>query len=164
MRYRLLITAALMLSPFTAGAQTASTSASVTVENYALSIVKGQDLSFGIITPSASINGTMTLAPSGGVSTTGGVTSIPNSGYGPASYIARGVPLAGFSITLPSAITLTSSRGSLTVDNFSRSGPTPISLDNIGESYFNVGATIQVGAGQLPGNYTGTFDVTVAYN
>jgi spore coat protein U-like protein len=156
MRYRLLITAALMLSPFTAGAQTASTSASVTVENYALSIVKGQDLSFGIITPSASING--------GVSTTGGVTSIPNSGYGPASYIARGVPLAGFSITLPSAITLTSSRGSLTVDNFSRSGPTPISLDNIGESYFNVGATIQVGAGQLPGNYTGTFDVTVAYN
>ena len=37
-------------------------------------------------------------------------------------------------------------------------------LNNNSKNFFSVGATIQIGASQLPGNYTGTFDVTVAYN
>ncbi len=166
MRYGLLIAAALILSPFAASAQTASTTASVNIENYALNITKNQDLNFGGIIPSAIISGTMDLSPSGVVSTTGGVTSRPSSGYTPAAYTISGVPGASFSVTLaPSIVTLYSARGSLTVGDFVRSGPTTVLLDNNnGLAYFFIGATLFVNAGQLPGNYTGTFDVTVAYN
>jgi hypothetical protein len=165
MKYGLLITAALMLSPFAASAQTASTTASVDIENYALDITKNLDLSFGSITPSASADGTMTLAPNGLVSTTGGVTSRSGSGYSPAAYRISGVPAASFSVTIaPGTVALSGPGQTLTVSDFVLSQATLITLDNSGLAFFNVGATLFVNAGQLPGNYTGTFDVTVAYN
>ena len=165
MKYGILITAALMLSPFAASAQTASTTASVDIENYALDITKNQDLSFGSITPSASADGTMTLSPNGVVSTTGGVTSRSGSGYSPAAYTISGVPAATFSVTIaPTTVTLSGPGGPLIVSDFALNQATPITLDASGLAFFNVGATLYVNAGQLPGNYTGTFDVTVAYN
>ena len=166
MKYGFLIAAALILSPFSASAQTASTTASVDIENYAIDITKNQDLNFGSVAPSASTNGTMVLDHGGGVYTSGGVTSLPNSGYSPAAYTISGVPAASFSVTIaPTIVTLSGPRGTLTVGAFVRSGPTPISLDSsTGLASFTVGATLYVNAGQLPGNYTGTFDVTVAYN
>ncbi len=165
MKYGILITAALMLSPFAASAQTANTTASVNIENYALNITKTQDLNFGSIIPSASIDGTMTLAPNGPVSTTGGVTSRSGSGYSPASYTISGVPAASFSVTIaPTTVTLSGPGGPLIVSDFVLNQATPITLNNSGVAFFNVGATLFVNASQLPGNYTGTFDVTVAYN
>ncbi len=166
MKHGLLITAALMLSPFAASAQTASTTASATIENYALNIVKLQDLNFGSVIPSASIDGTMVLSPSGAPSTTGGVIYRLNSGYGQASYAVSGVPAASFSVTIaPASVTLSSPRATLSVGSFAISQATPIVIDgSTGIAYFTVGATLFVRAGQLPGNYTGTFDVTVAYN
>lgn len=165
MKYGILITAALMLSPFAASAQTASTTASVDIENYALDITKNQDLSFGSITPSASADGTMTLSPNGLVTTTGGVTSRSGSGYSPAAYTISGVPAASFSVAIaPTTVTLSGPGGPLIVSDFVLTQATPITLDNSGLAFFNVGATLFVNAGQLPGNYTGTFDVTVAYN
>lgn len=165
MKYGILITAALMLSPFAASAQTASTTASVDIENYALDITKNQDLSFGSIIPSASANGTMTLFSNGIVSTTGGVTSRSGSGYSPAAYTISGVPAATFSVTIaPGTVTLSGPGGAMIVSDFALDQATPITLDASGLAFFNVGATLYVNAGQLPGNYTGTFDVTVAYN
>jgi Domain of unknown function (DUF4402) len=166
MKYGFLMAAALMLLTFAASAQTASTTASVTVENYALDITKNLDLSFGSITPSASADGTMTLAPNGLVSTTGGVTSRSGSGYSPAAYTISGVPAASFSVTVaPTTVTLSGPGGTLTVGDFALNQATPITLDsNSGLAFLNVGATLFVNAGQLPGKYTGTFDVTVAYN
>lgn len=165
MKYGFLIVAALMLSPFSAGAQTANTTASVNIENYALNIVKTQDLNFGSVIPSASLNGTMELSAHGVVNTTGGVTSRQNSGYTVAAYAISGVPAAGLSVAItPSAITLSGPRGTLTVSDFTLNKPMPIVLDGTGAASFAIGATLFVSAGQLPGNYTGTFDVTVAYN
>jgi Domain of unknown function (DUF4402) len=166
MKHGILITAALMLSSFAASAQTASTTASVNIENYALDITKTQDLNFGSITPSASTNGTMTLSPNGLVSTGGGVISRSGSGYSPAAYTINGVPAASFSVTIaPTVVTLSGPRGTLTVSDFAINQATPIVLDSsTGTAYFTVGATLFVNAGQLPGYYTGTFDVTVAYN
>lgn len=166
MKYGLLITAALMLSPFAAGAQTASTTASVNIENYPLNIIKLRDLNFGSVIPSAGIDGTMTVSPSGTPSTTGGVIYRLNSGYEQASYAVSGVPAASFSVTVaPTTITLSSPRGTLTVGNIALNQATPIVLDgSTGMTYFTLGATLFVNSGQLPGNYTGTFDVTVAYN
>jgi hypothetical protein len=37
-------------------------------------------------------------------------------------------------------------------------------LDNAGEAQLKVGATLNVEANQAVGLYTGSFDVTVAYN
>ncbi len=166
MKYGLLITAALMLSPFAVSAQSASTTASVTVENYALNITKNQDLSFGSITPSASAAGTMTLTHNGLVFTTGGVTSRPGSGYSPAAYTIRGSPAARFSVTIePRPIALSGPGAAILVSDFILSQATPITLDSTsGVASFNVGAAIYVNAGQLPGNYSGTFYVSVAYN
>lgn len=166
MKYGFLIVAALMLSPFSAGAQTANTTASVNIENYALNITKNQDLNFGSVTPSASVDGTMVLEPGGVVYTTGGVTSRTGSGYAPATYTISGVPAASFNVTItPAVVTLSGPRGTLTVGNFALNQPTPIVLNGSnGLATLAVGATLFVNAGQLPGNYTGTFDVTVAYN
>ena len=166
MKYGFLMTAALMLSPFAASAQTASTTASVNIENYALNIIKLRDLNFGSVIPSASIDGTMTLSPSGAPSTTSSITYRLNSGYEQASYSISGVPAARVNVTVaPATVTLTSPRGTLTVGNFILSQASPIVLDgSTGTAFFSIGATLFVNAGQLPGNYTGTFDVTVAYN
>ena len=108
----------------------------------------------------------MALSPSGVVSTTGGVTSRSGSGYSPAAYTISGVPAASFSVTIaPTTVTLSGPGGTLIVGDFALSQTTPISLNSSsGLAFFSVGATLLVNAGQLPGNYTGTFDVTVAYN
>ncbi len=165
MKYAFLMTAALMLSPFAAGAQTANTTATATIENYALNIVKTQDLNFGSVIPSASLNGTMELSAHGVVNTSGGVTSRPSSGHTTATYSINGVPAASFSVAIaPGVITLSSPRGTLTVGDFTFNKATPITLDGTGSASFAIGATLFVNAGQLPGNYTGTFDVTIAYN
>lgn len=166
MKYGTLITAALlMLSPFAASAQTANTTASVNIENLS-EITKTLDLSFGSVTASALADGTMILAPNGLVSTTGGVTSRTGSGYSQAAYTVSGVPAASFSVTIaPTTVTLSGPGGTLSVGDFVLDQATPITLDSSsGLAFFNVGATLFVNAGQLPGNYTGTFDVTVAYN
>jgi hypothetical protein len=40
---------------------------------------------------------------------------------------------------------------------------TNTTLSSTGTKLFNVGATLLVGANQVVGNYSGSFDVTVAY-
>lgn len=166
MKYGFPIAAALMLSPFAANAQTASTTASVNIENYALNITKTQDLNFGSVIPSAGIAGTMIVSPSGAPSTTGGVIYRLNSGYAQAFYAVSGVPSASFSVAIaPTTVTLSGPRGTLTVNDFALNQATPIVIDSsTGVAIFSLGATLHVNAGQLPGYYTGTFDVTVAYN
>ena len=52
----------------------------------------------------------------------------------------------------------------MSVDTFNHdAGATP-SLSGGGSDTFNVGATLNVGATQAAGTYSGTFDVTVNYN
>ena len=68
-----------------------------------------------------------------------------------------------YSITLPSSATLTSGGDTMTIDTFNHdAGGTP-TLSG-GSDTFNVGATLNVGATQAGGTYSGTFSVTVNYN
>ena len=72
---------------------------------------------------------------------------------------------AKFSITLPVSTTLTTDTEgatAMTVDNFVHSGGESPQLSS-GIASFKVGATLNVGAEQKAGDYTGTFTVTVAY-
>ena len=72
---------------------------------------------------------------------------------------------AKFSITLPESTILTTTTAgatAMTVDNFVHSAGTSPQLSS-GIASFKVGATLNVGAEQKAGDYTGTFTVTVAY-
>ncbi len=106
--------------------------------------------------------GTVTVTPAGARSSVnvdllGGVASA-------ASFDVTGDGGASYSITLPSSATLTSGGDTMTVDTFTDdAGATP-QLSGSGSDTFNVGATLNVGATQAAGTYSGTFDVTVIYN
>ena len=79
------------------------------------------------------------------------------------SFDVTGEPGQVYSITLPSSATLTSGANTMTVDTFTHdSGATPSLV--AGSDTFNVGATLNVGAAQAAGSYSGTFAVTVNYN
>lgn len=122
-----------------------------------------QGLVFGNIASSASI-GTVTISPSGTRSHSGGVTPSVIGAFNNAIYTATGEPNATYTITLPASITISSGGNNMTVNGFT-SDPTPTgTLGAGGTQTINVGATVNVGANQATGNYSGTYDVTIAYN
>jgi len=66
-------------------------------------------------------------------------------------------------IILPSSATISNGAATMTVSGFTQNlGATPI-LDANGNALFSVGATLNVGANQPTGQYTGTFAISVAY-
>jgi hypothetical protein len=128
-----------------------------------ITLVKGNDLSFGqlFVGPSP---GTCVVTPLGTRSSTGGVQLGGGSGVGPASFTVGGDVLATYSITLPGSATMTNGGSSMTVNTFTSEPSGTGQLDALGNQALSVGATLHVGAVQAPGTYSGTFDVTVAYN
>jgi hypothetical protein len=83
-----------------------------------------------------------------------------------ASFDIEGEATYTYAITLPSSDVILAETGGdeMTVNAFV-SNPTPTgTLDGSGEGVVLVGATLNVVSGQAPGLYTGTFNVTVAYN
>jgi hypothetical protein len=123
-------------------------------------------MNFGDISPDTGAATTVTLDSAGGTTASG-------------STIATGTPSAGsfdvtgndvdYSIDLPAdGVVLTSGGNTMTVDAFTDSyGGTDASpaTGTIagGTDTFTVGATLNVGAAQAAGTYTGTYDVTVEY-
>lgn len=125
-----------------------------------ISISAGASMDFGDMTPTGAA-GTVTVTPAGARSSVnvdllGGVPSA-------SSFDVTGGPGQVYSITLPSSTTLTSGANTMTVDTFTDdAGPNPSLVG--GSDTFNVGATMNVGAAQAEGTYSGTFAVTVNYN
>lgn len=162
---RFLCALAMALAAIPASAQTASTQATVKIENYALVITKQNDLDFGSITPSASASGYVTLDPAGTYSVHGSIPAYNPAGATPARYAVSGVPSTAFAVSLPGpTISLTNGTQSLLVGDFVAEGGPTQQLDGNGTANFRVGATVFIQAAQRPGAYTGSFNVTVAYN
>lgn len=131
-----------------------------------ITISKGSDLNFGSIVKSNSV-GTVVLSPSGTVTPTGvimfsGANAIATSA---AEYTISGEAGNAYVITLPAGNTVVLSDGngntmSLTAFTHNATGTFVSSSET-----FQVGATLNVGANQVAGNYVSdVFDVTVAYN
>jgi len=82
----------------------------------------------------------------------------------PAAALFDVTAASGFSyiITLPTTVQLTNGAVDITVDNFNHDAGTDVTGSG-GVQTIGVGATLNVDAGQATGNYTGTFDVSVAY-
>jgi hypothetical protein len=138
-----------------------------------ITLAASRDLAFGNVVPSAAL-GTMVLtaASSTAASVTGGVTK-PGTQVGTVTSAQFDVGGEGgftYTITLPgSAATITSGSDTMTVGTFTSSivvtaGALSNAIGAAGLQTFYVGGTLNVGANQNPGNYTGTFGVTVAYN
>lgn len=122
-----------------------------------------QDLEFGTLAGDVAFAGTATINPvTGTKSVTGGVYDFGGISS-PAMFNVRGDKDSTFAVTLPASVTLTSGSNTMTLGNFTSSPSTVGVFDSSGRSTITVGATLQVGAGQAAGAYTGVFTVTVDY-
>lgn len=130
-----------------------------------ISIGNTQALAFGKFV--AGSGGSVTVSPSGARSATGGVALVPSSGGAAAQFTASGDPNFTYAISLPAngSAVLTSAGGqTMALNNFS-SSPSPTGqLSVLGKQTVSVGATLNAGSNQAPGDYSGSFDVIVDYN
>ncbi len=90
------------------------------------------------------------------------VTCVAQDAGTAASFDVSGQGDYTYSVTLPASTTLVDgATNEMTVDTFADNSTG--TLDGAGAETFNVGATLNVGADQIAGSYTGTFDVSVDY-
>lgn len=144
---------------------TASTTAELVTP---ISILKSEDMNFGLIAASAT-QGTVELGYTDGRTPTGGVSLLAgSSAQKTAVFTVTGEGTSGFSIAIPSsAITLTKSGGvaTMTVDNFVADLGASSNLV-AGSKEIKVKAILNVPANAIAGTYlnaSGLF-VTVNYN
>jgi hypothetical protein len=136
-----------------------------------LSITETSSLHFGTMAILAGTPGTCVLSTQGTRTQTGGVNlSVQAPTASNAAYNVSGAVNTTYGITLPSTITVTSGGANMTINSLlartASAGTNGLTgtLSTSGTDNFTVGGTLNVAAGQATGIYTGTFDVTVAYN
>lgn len=164
-----------ILIAFTAGAfaQTNQATATATATIVTpITLSREGNLSFGNIVPPISGTGYVTVQPSGPpiyTDVSGSPSPTATADVTPAIFTVSGTPGAAYNILLPaSAITLSAPNGAtMTVDDFVSSPDETAGGtldDQDGEDELRVGATLEIGANQAAGTYTGSFSVTVNYD
>lgn len=152
------------------GQATASASATAVIVT-PISIVKatGGDMHFGNIATNGTA-GTVIIATDGGRSygVQGGLTfpaAFPGA-FRQATFDVAGNNNYTYAITLPGTVTLTSGGNTMTVNTWTTDGTTNTTglLSGTGTDQLNIGATLNVGAGQAAGTYTHATGVTVTVN
>jgi hypothetical protein len=115
---------------------------------------------FGNISPTGSA-GTVVMSATGTRTPTN--VTLASGTFSAASFTATGTGSQTFTITPDSSATLSDGAShTMSVDTFLTSaGAGTLSS---GTQTFTLGGTLHVGASQVAGSYTGTFNVTVAYN
>lgn len=113
----------------------------------------------------AGTGGTVVISPAGARSRTGGVILVNSPSANSASFTVgtsgSGKPVKTVTFTLPSNtdVRLTSGSNSMAVTTFVSSPAAGISNNMSSTPTITVGATLQVGANQAPGNYSGSFSL-----
>ena len=143
-----------------------SVAATATVAS-TLSITSATALGFGSFVADSAA-GTVVIAPqsTGFRSRTGNISLLDSGAGAPSTVSISGAPNMTFSVNLPSSpVTLSGPNSSaMTMTNFtSNLGAAKGTIGGGGTASFLVGATLNVGASQAPGSYSGTFAVTVSY-
>lgn len=160
--------AALLVPAGSAMAQSASAAGSATATIVRpLTLAASDTLRFGNIAVGTT-GGTVTITPANVLSFSGDSTPISGLPTGPASFNVTGASSLGFSISLPSTsttITNGTAAQDMTVSPLTLSAASgTLSSAALGLASFTVGGTLTVAGSQAAGNYTGTFNVMVAYN
>lgn len=139
-----------------AGAGASAVQAQVAVEST-------QPLGFGSF---AAGNGSVSISPTGVRTSTGEVVALSAHPGQPAQFVVTGDPSMTYAITLPADGTVALSNGTtnMPVNGFVSDPAGSGVLSGSGSQVLSVGATLGVSAGQPPGSYSGSFNVTVNYN
>jgi len=134
----------------------------------AMTITESADMHFGTMTVPSTM-AEVDLAVGGTVSIASGTLTLlsqtPTSHA--AAYDITGDANATYAITLPANgnVSITNGFFPMPVTDFICSyGGLTSTLDGSGDDNFTVGATLKLSMSQSAGTYTGTFDVSVAYN
>lgn len=170
-----IVLAAMMLgvsAPAIAGPQRTEAQAVIVTP---LSFFKVDDLIFGRILPSSTA-GTVTVAPDGVRTKTGGVTLFNGGGEQPSRFAGRGAANQIVAISLtstPNRLTRVGGTQTMTLSTFVIGSTPTVVLTGTNQFFrinntsgifnFPVGASLAVGANQVAGNYAGTFVVTLNY-
>jgi hypothetical protein len=129
-----------------------------------LSVIKRSDLDFGELIVTGA--GTAVIDPTAGtLAVTGPITPLGTTAHA-ATFTATGSKNSVVHIKLPTAaVTLTrvGGGGTMTVTNWTVDGSANRKIPLNSAFNFNVGGTLNVGAGQPDGTYAGTFTITVQY-
>lgn len=146
----------------------ASASASATIVAAMGIVTNTAQLSFGHVVASAVAAGTVEQTAAASPARTGiGVTLGSDTAVSAATFSVTGDGSATYTIMLPSglqAATHANDADQVTFTPFSNlPGGTGL-LDAGGTQTIYLGGTLNIAKSQRPGVYTGTFDVTVAYN
>jgi len=143
-----------------------------------ITLAAARDLAFGNVVPGAT-GGTLVIAgTAAGLQTPGGGVTQPASQKGTvtsAQFNVTGEALFTYTLTIPTApVTISDSAttpNTMTVSTFTSdvattagAGQLSGSIGAAGTQTVSVGGTLNVGANQAAGSYTGSFSVTVAYN
>jgi len=166
----LLSFAAMLLAfSFSAQAQQASDTgeATVTVEFHEITLHNETTLNFGTLLPFGR-TGTIRVTPAGATVAFRTLSIAPGAA---AEWTVTGTPSAPYAIALPVNIELIDEGGlnNMLVNSFTTSvtdfaNRNNAVLDAAGDGSFTVGATLNVGANQPLGVYSGQYEVTVSYN
>ncbi|WP_310384048.1 DUF4402 domain-containing protein [Roseateles sp.] len=153
-------------SAFAQQSASASADASATIIQ-PIAITKTSNLVFGNYAVGAT-GGSVSLSTADAVTINSGTIAQPAANKGsPAAavFAVSGEGSFTYAITLPSdgTVSLTGAGAAMPVTGFV-SSPAATGTLTAGAQNVKVGATLNVGAAQAPGAYTGAFSVTVAYN
>ena len=127
-----------------------------------IAVSETTSLNFGHLSPS-SFSGTLTVSTSGTTTSTN-ITELPGVAVSQGVFSVTGDGGAAFGITLPRSATLSNGANTMTVNGFNHDAGAAPSLGGGGSREVNVGATLNVGANQAGGSYTGSYSITVNYN
>ena len=119
-------------------------------------------MNFGDVSVDALVAGTVILDTTGARTVTAGAEAVTGGTVQSGAYSVTGEGTKAYSITFPANATISSGLNSMTVDTFTHDAGGAPAL-TAGSDTFNVGATLNIGAGQAPGNYTGSYTLTVDY-
>ncbi len=128
-----------------------------------IAITKTQNLDFGDII--SQTTGFTVIVTTAGTRSASNATAILTAVGKQATFSVTGQESQSFKVTLPAdgVVSIESGENSMNITDFDHNlGENP-ALDGTGKATLNVGAVLNVGATQAAGVYTGTFDVTVAY-
>ena len=152
---------------------TLSTPSSATVFQ-PITLTQTSELSFGtVVRPSpGGGSGTLAIAASDGTRTLTGAGAMLNTGPNlsarRATYTVGGEGGQTYSVTVPTTFNMTRTGGAetltVTLTSTAASGTLSNALGSAGTNTFGVGGSIVITETTASGAYTGSFNVTVAYN
>ena len=150
-----------------AGIYTSAVSAATVTATATANVVQGLTITedngginFGDVSEAGA--GTVVIDTAGARTTTGGADILAGGGEQAGLYTITGEDGKAYTISFPGSATIQEIGGdTMSVDTWTHNADGTAAA--AGEQ-FDLGATLNIGAGQTPGSYSGTYTITVNYN